>query len=51
MSNTNIDVYGLIIICVIDGYRCFITITYDYSRYSYIYLMKHKSELIKDLKN
>ena len=26
------------------GYRYFITFTYDFSRYGYVYLMKHKSE-------
>ena len=51
MSNTNTNIYGLIIICVIDGYRCFIIITDDYSRYGSVYLMKHKFESIKGLKN
>ena len=36
------------------GYQYFITFTYDFSRYGYVYLMKHKSEsfeMFKILKN
>jgi hypothetical protein len=37
------NVCGLIKICVICGYTCFIAFTDDHSRYSYMYLMKYKS--------
>ena len=33
------------------GYHCFLTFTDDLSRYVYIYLMKHKSELLKGSSN
>ena len=33
-----------------DGYRYFLTFTDELSRYEYIYLMKHKSEIIERLK-
>jgi hypothetical protein len=36
-------VYGLIMICAINGYTYFITFTNDHSRYDYMYLVKHKS--------
>ena len=32
------------------GYRYFLTFTDDLSRYGYIYLMKHKSEIVERLK-
>ena len=32
------------------GYRYFLTFTYDLSRYGYIYLMKHKSEIVERFK-
>jgi hypothetical protein len=38
----HIDVCGPIMIDVIGGYMYFITYTNDYSRYGYVYLMKHK---------
>ena len=34
-----------------DGYSYFITFIDDLSRYGYVYLMKHKSEALKSLKN
>ena len=33
-----------------DGYEYFITFTDDYSRYGYIYLMRHKSEAFEKFK-
>ena len=33
-----------------DGYRYFITFTNDYSRYGYVYLMRHKSEAFDKFK-
>ena len=33
-----------------DGYRYFITFTDDYSRYGYVYLMRHKSEAFDKFK-
>ena len=33
-----------------DGYRYFLTFTDDFSRYGYIYLMKHKSETFEKFK-
>ena len=38
------DVYGPMIVQARWGYDYFITFTDDYSRYGYIYLMRHKSE-------
>ena len=32
------------------GYRYFLTFTDDLSRYGYIYLMKHKSEIVERFK-
>ena len=43
------DVCGLMIIQARRGYEYFITFTDDYSRYGYIYLMRHKSEAEKQL--
>ena len=34
-------------VCVIGGYTYFITFIDDHSRYSYVYLMKYKSESFK----
>ena len=33
------------------GYKYFITFTDDFSRYSYVYLMRHKSESFKMFKS
>jgi hypothetical protein len=44
------DVCGLINICVIGGYTCFITFTDDHSRYNYLYLMKYKSASFESFK-
>ena len=38
------DVYGPISSISRGGYQYFITFTVDFSRYCYIYLMRHKSE-------
>ena len=33
------------------GYEYFITFSYDYSRYGYVYLMRHKSETLEKFKD
>ena len=38
------DVCGLISSIARGGYQYFITFTDDYSRYGYLYMMKHKDE-------
>ena len=38
------DVCGLMSIQARGGYEYFITFTYDYSRFGYVYLMRHKSD-------
>ena len=40
----HIDICGPMTIQARGGYEYFITFTDDYSRYGYIYLMRHKSE-------
>ena len=44
MELVHTDVCGPMTIQAGGGYEYFITFTYDYSRYGYIYLMRHKSE-------
>ena len=44
------DVYGLMSVEARVGYRYFLTFTNDLSRYVYIYLMKHKSEIVEKFK-
>ncbi|KAK8957726.1 hypothetical protein KSP39_PZI001286 [Platanthera zijinensis] len=44
------DVCGPMNVCARDGFRYFITFTDDYSRYGYVYLMKHKSESLAKFK-
>ena len=44
------DVYGPMSIKARGGYRYFLTFTDDLSRYGYIYLMKHKSEIVEKFK-
>ena len=44
------DVCGPMSVDVRGGYRYFLTITDDLSRYGYIYLMKYKSETFENLK-
>ena len=46
----HIDVCGPMSTCARGGYGYFITFTGDLSRYGYIYLMKHKSELFEMFK-
>ena len=41
------DVCGPINVQARGGYEYFITFTNDYSRYSYIYLIRHKSEALE----
>ena len=38
------DVCGPLSFTARGGYQYFITFTYNFSRYGYVYLMKHKSE-------
>src|SRR4051794_35796260 len=51
-----IDLLGIIHTCgpmsssTRNGYRYFVTFTDDFSRYAYIYLMKHKSETFEKFK-
>ena len=44
------DVCGPMSIEARDTYRYFLTFTDDFSRYGYIYLMKHKSETFEKFK-
>ena len=44
------DVYGSISSIARGGYQYFITFTDDFSRYGYIYLMRHKSESFEKFK-
>ena len=44
------DVRGPMNIKARDKYHYFLTFTYDLSRYEYIYLMKHKSEIVERFK-
>ena len=44
------DLYGPISISTRGGYEYFITFIDDYSRYGYIYLMRHKSEAFEKFK-
>ena len=44
------DVCGPMNIEARGGYRYFLTFTDDFSRYGYIYLMKHKSETFEKFK-
>ena len=46
----HIDVCDPMNISTRDGYVYFITFIDDYSRYRYVYLMKHKSESFKMFK-
>ena len=44
------DVCGPMSVDARGGYRCFHALTDDFSRYGYIYLMKHKSETFEKFK-
>jgi len=44
------DVCGPMSLSARENYQYFITFTDDYSRYDYIYLMKHKSESFEKFK-
>jgi hypothetical protein len=44
------DVYGPMSSVGRSDFQYFITFTNDFSRYGYIYLMRHKSELFENLK-
>ena len=45
------DVCGPMSVKARGGYRYFLTFTDDLSRYGYIYLMNHESELLKGSSN
>ena len=44
------DVCGPMSTTAIGGYHYFITFTDDFSRYGYVYLMRHKSETFEKFK-
>jgi hypothetical protein len=44
------DICGPFPMKSVDGYDSFITFTYDYSRYGYIYLIKERSEALDKFK-
>ena len=44
------DVCGPMSVKARGGYSYFLTFTYDFSRYGYIYLMKHKSKTFEKFK-
>ena len=44
------DVYGPINVQARGGYEYFITFFYDYSRFDYVYIMKHKFEAFEMFK-
>jgi len=44
------DVCGPMSICVRGGFSYFITFTDDFSRYGYVYLMRHKYESFEKFK-
>jgi hypothetical protein len=44
------DVCGPMSVATHNGYHYFMTFTDDFSRYGYIYLMKHKSETFEEFK-
>ena len=44
------DVCGPMSTCTINGYYYFITFTDDFSRYGYVYSMRHKSESFEKFK-
>ena len=46
----HVDVCGPMSVEACGGYRYFLTFTDDLSRYRYIYLMKHKSEMFEKFK-
>ena len=50
LSLIHSDVCGPLSSTVRGGYQYFITFTDDFSRYSYVYLMKHESESFKMFK-
>ena len=46
----HMDLYGPMSTSARGGFEYFITFIDDYSRYGYIYLMRHKSEAFEKLK-
>ena len=46
----HIDVYGPLSTSARGGYSYFVTFTNDFSRYGYVYLMRHKSETFENFK-
>jgi hypothetical protein len=45
------DICSLISISARDGSRYFVTFIDDFSRYDYVYLMRHKSEFFEKFKD
>ena len=45
------DVCGPMSVDACGGYRYFLTFTDELSRYGHVYLMKHKSEMLKSSSN
>jgi hypothetical protein len=50
LGPVHIDVCGPMSSIVRGGFQYFITFTNDFSRYGYIYLMRHKSESFEKFK-
>ena len=46
----DVDIWGPYLIPSIHGHKYFLTMVDDYSRYTWIFLLKHKSEVVKALK-
>jgi len=47
----HVDVWGLYSLSSIHGHKYFLTIIDDYSRYTWVFLLKQKSEVVKILEN
>lgn len=47
----HMDILGLIFVSTLDGFKYFLTIVDDFTRYTWIFLMTHKSETRLHIKN
>jgi len=47
----HVDIWGPYSIPSVHGHKYFLTIVGDYSRYTWIFLLKHKSEVVKAFEN
>jgi len=47
----HVDIWGPYSIPSIHGHKYFLTVVDDYSMYTWIFLFKHKSEVVKALEN